>query len=51
MKNMDMDVRRKGRVLQYMAFFDNIIVVTERINTNRKADKHEHRSILQSFHR
>mgnify|MGYP004502127033 CR=1 FL=1 len=37
MKNMDLDVRRKGRVLQYMAFFDNIIDVTERYNSNRKA--------------
>ena len=36
MKNMDLDVRRKGRVLQYMAFFDNIIDVTERYNSNRK---------------
>ena len=37
MKNMDLDVRRKGRVLQYMAFFDNIIDVTERYNSNRKS--------------
>lgn len=37
MKNMDLDVRRKGRVLQYMAFFDNIIDVTEHYNSNRKA--------------
>lgn len=27
------------------------IVVTERLNSNRKVDKHEHRSILQSFYR
>ena len=28
-----------------------IIVVTERNNSNRKVDKHEHSSILPSFHR
>lgn len=29
----------------------DIIVVTERNNSNRKVDKHEHSSILPSFHR
>ena len=44
-------VLQEVKLLPFSIIFNIIIVVTERNISNRKVDKHEHRSILQSFHR
>lgn len=44
-------IKEKGKDDLPFLLEEIIIVVTERNNFNRKVDKHEHRSILPSFHR
>ena len=42
---------RNPKVLVALLGNNSIMVVTERNNSNRKVNKHEHCSILPSFHR